>query len=200
MSKYIFIGLILIFGVCLTSCGSTPKSDENNLTVESIDEPTFIDDDVVDVDEVVLVNNDDDDEYIRSTIDLVEETVSKEEFSEDKAQILKIIDKLKDVMVKEDVKTWMTYIDPASIRYYSSPANIRKAQKKLPDRTIVLNGIGDYFKYVFIPSRKRSEVKEIRYISKNNIKAVDVKSDGSTIVYYQFVKIDNKWLVHIPTL
>ena len=103
-------------------------------------------------------------------------------------------------MVREDAKEWMKYIDPASIKYYSTPANIRKAQKKLPDKTIVLNGIGDYFKYVFIPSRKRSEVKEIRYISKTNIKAVNVKDDGSVIVYYQFVKVDNKWLVHIPTL
>ena len=68
------------------------------------------------------------------------------------------------------------------------------------NKTIQLNGIGDYFKHVFIPSRKRSNVDEIRYISKTNIKAVEVKDDGSTVVYYQFVKVNGKWLVHIPTL
>ena len=114
--------------------------------------------------------------------------------------ILKIIDEMQDIMENEDVDAWLKYIAPDSIRYYSSPANIRKAQKKLPNKTIVLNGIGDYFKYVFIPSRKRRSVDEIRYISKTNIKAVDVKDDKSIVVYYQFVKVNNKWLVHIPTL
>ena len=103
-------------------------------------------------------------------------------------------------MDEENVEEWLKYIDPASKRYYTNPANIRAAQKKLPNKAIILNGIGDYFKYVFIPSRKRSEVKEIRYISKTNIKAVDVKENGGIIVYYYFVKINNKWLVQIPTL
>lgn len=212
MKKIIYVELLLLIGVCFISCGSTPVSENPQAEAPSVqisdveeveDVEDVIDvDDVIDIEEVVNIVDDeeDDEEYLRSTIDLVEETVTKEEFSEDKAQILKIIDQLKDIMEREDVKSWMKYIDPASINYYSSPANIRKAQKKLPDKTIVLNGIGDYFKYVFIPSRKRSEVKEIRYISKNNIKAVNVKSDNSIIVYYQFVKINNKWLVHIPTL
>ena len=34
----------------------------------------------------------------------------------------------------------------------------------------------------------------------NTKKAVEVKDDGSTVVYYQFVKVTGKWLVHIPTL
>lgn len=205
MRYFKFLNIFLIFSIILISCGTT--SNETAETV--VEEPVVIendDDEIVDVfdEEVVLIDTvepeEDDEEYIRSTNALVDETVSKAEFSEDKAQILKIIEKLQDIMIREDVNGWLQYIDPSSINYYSNPQNIRKAQKKLPNKSIVLNGIGDYFKYVFIPSRKRSEVKEIRYISKNNIKAVNVKDDGSITVYYQFVKINDKWLVHIPTL
>lgn len=196
LTNLLFFALI---GITFLSCGSTPKqeSKQQEVQVENLDEVEDVDDEVIDVTQ----DEPDDDEYIRSTNNLSsDELVTKKEFADDKAQILKIIDEMQDIMENEDVDAWLKYIAPDSIRYYSSPANIRKAQKKLPNKAIVLNGIGDYFKYVFIPSRKRRSVDEIRYISKTNIKAVDVKDDKSIVVYYQFVKVNNKWLVHIPTL
>lgn len=151
--------------------------------------------------EAVNNENNNDDEYLRSITALSqEEQVSKLEFEEDKKEILSDIEELKDIMAREDYNAWKTHLDPSSIKYYSNPVNIRKAQKKLPDKTIQLHGMQDYFKYVFIPSRKRSKVDEIRYISKNNVKAVQVKSDNSIVIYYYFVKINNRWLIHIPEL
>jgi len=165
---------------------------------EKIDEP---EDEVLVVDEVITEPAEEDEEYLRSTNALSsEESVSKEEFEMDKAEILEIIAELTEIMERNDVKAWLTYISPESVTYYSNPANIRKAQKKLPDKTIQLHGIGDYFKYVFIPARKRSNVDEIRYISKTNVKAVQVKADNSIVVYYYFQKINGKWMVHIPPL
>ena len=214
--KNIFISLVMLFCFVLFSCGSAPKKEteeiqppvqseetQNSVNVdETID---YSDDDSVElINEIVEIEeilDEDDEEYIRSTNELKnDELVTKEEFIDDKTEILHIISELQDIMESEDTEAWLKYISPDSIRYYSSPANIRKAQKKLPNKTIQLNGIGDYFKHVFIPSRKRSNVDEIRYISKTNIKAVEVKDDGSTVVYYQFVKVNGKWLVHIPTL
>lgn len=206
----------MLFCFVLFSCGSAPKKEteeiqppvqseetQNSVNVdETID---YSDDDSVElINEIVEIEeilDEDDEEYIRSTNELKnDELVTKEEFIDDKTEILHIISELQDIMESEDTEAWLKYISPDSIRYYSSPTNIRKAQKKLPNKTIQLNGIGDYFKHVFIPSRKRSNVDEIRYISKTNIKAVEVKDDGSTVVYYQFVKVNGKWLVHIPTL
>ena len=214
--KNILISLVMLFCFVLFSCGSAPKKEteeiqppvqseetQNSVNVdETID---YSDDDSVElINEIVEIEeilDEDDEEYIRSTNELKnDELVTKEEFIDDKTEILHIISELQDIMESEDTEAWLKYISPDSIRYYSSPANIRKAQKKLPNKTIQLNGIGDYFKHVFIPSRKRSNVDEIRYISKTNIKAVEVKDDGSTVVYYQFVKVNGKWLVHIPTL
>ena len=130
-----------------------------------------------------------------------EETVTKAEFEGDKAEILQMISELEEIMAREDVDAWLTYIAPDSIRYYSTPANIRKAQKKLPNKAIVLRGIGDYFKYVFIPAREHKTVNEIRYDSKTNVRAGDADKEKNkfSVVYY-FVKVNGKWKVHIPTL
>lgn len=140
----------------------------------------------------------DDEEYLRSINSLDGETVTKEEFSDDKTAVLKVINDLSDIMATKDVNAWLKYIEPTSKEYYSNITNLKKAQKKLPNKSINLNNINDYFIYVFIPSRKRSQVDEIRYISKNSIKAVQVKDDNSIVVYYYFTKINNKWMVHLP--
>ena len=203
--KKIYVLFTIILGVCLISCGSAPAAEEKKPEAPVVEE-TAVDEveDVVDVDdEVELINEEvpseaDDEEYLRSTKALsAEELVTKEEFAEDKAEILRIIKELQKVMEKEDVEAWLKYVDKDSKNFYSNPANIRKVQKKLPNKAIVLNGIGDYFKYVFIPSRKNREITEIRYISKTNTKAVQVNEDKSITRYYQFIKVNGKWYVQL---
>lgn len=215
--KHRIIFIFSIFTLLLFSCKSTDQGtsvvenqfsepDENEvieITVEPEveiieDEPEIIEDDeVMDVDEVVEV----DDEYLRSIneINSDEESVTITEFNDDKAAILSIISELSEVMENLEFDKWKTFISPASIEYYSNPANLRKAQKKLPDKQIQLKGLRDYFKYVFIPSRKISKVEEIRYISKSYIKAVEVREEeDTTVVYYYFVKENGNWKVKLP--
>jgi len=140
-------------------------------------------------------------EYLRSINNIqTEEVITKEEFSEDKTEILRIIQELSIIMQEHDVNSWLNYITPESKAFYSNPVNLRKAQKKLPNKMLQINTIKDYFYYVFIPSRKISKVDEIRYISKTNVKAVQVREDKSILVYYYFKKIDGKWLVNLPKL
>lgn len=202
--KKIYILFALILGVCLVSCGSTPVEEKSKPEAPVEKETKTSVDEVEDVeDEVELINEEvkaeeDEEEYLRSTQALsAEELVTKDEFAEDKAEILRIIKELQKVMEKEDVEDWLNYVDTASKNFYSNPANIRKVQKKLPNKAIVLNGIGDYFKYVFIPSRKNREITEIRYISKTNTKAVQVNEDHSITRYYQFIKVNGKWYVQL---
>ena len=190
----------------LFSCGSTPKvEDEEIQTPEAIvvpEEPEEViddSDDVILIDEVVV--DETEEEYLRSINNLqAEEVVTKSEFEEDKAAILAIIEDLAEIMEEEDFNAWMNYISKDSKTYYSNPKNIRKAQKNLPDKTLQLYGIKDYFKHVFIPARKNRRVDEIRYISKSYVKAVQVKDDSSIVVYYYFIKENGKWIVHIPEL
>lgn len=191
--------LLFLFCLFLFSCGSTPKVEEETVKIVSNDVITDSHEDVMIVDEVIA--DADDDEYLRSVNTLeTSEVVTKSEFEEDKAAILAIIEELAEVMEEEDYESWLNYISKDSISYYSSPKNIRKAQKKLPDKTLQLYGIKDYFKHVFIPARKNRRVDEIRYISKSYVKAVHVKNDKSIVVYYYFVKENGNWLVHIPEL
>lgn len=213
MKLRFLLTFFLINAILFISCGSTPKqenssdfneidnvdTDEHVILLDEEEDIIVVSDDVVSEESVEIIT--DDDEYIRSTNNLSDdEQVSHQEFTEDKATIMKIIEDLQEIMQKKDFNAWLKYIDPQSIKYYSNPVNVRKAQKKLPYKTIQLNGIEDYFVHVFISSRKRSEVKEIRYISKTETKAVNIKDDGSIVVYYQFIKINNKWLVRIPPL
>ena len=206
--KKIYVLFTIVIGVCLISCGSAPAAEESKpeapIVEETKPQEEVPEDEVQDVeDEVELINEEvkqeeDDEEYLRSTQALsAEELVTKDEFAEDKAEILRIIKELQKVMEKEDVEDWLSYVDTASKNFYSNPVNIRKVQKKLPNKAIVLNGIGDYFKYVFIPSRKNREITEIRYISKTNTKAVQVNDDGSITRYYQFIKVNGKWYVQL---
>lgn len=191
--------LLFLFCIFLFSCGSTPKVIEDPVNVVENDVTTNLHEDVIIIDEIV--QNSDDEEYLRSVNTLeTSDVVTKSEFEEDKAAILAIIEELADVMEEEDFNSWLDYISKDSISYYSSPKNIRKAQKKLPDKTLQLYGIKDYFKHVFIPARKNRRVDEIRYISKSYVKAVHVKNDKSIVVYYYFVKENGNWLVHIPEL
>lgn len=191
--------LLFLFCIFLFSCGSTPKVIEDPVDVVENDVTTDLHEDVIIIDEVV--QDSDDEEYLRSVNTLeTSDVVTKSEFEEDKAAILAIIEELADVMEEEDFNSWLDYISKDSISYYSSPKNIRKAQKKLPDKTLQLYGIKDYFKHVFIPARKNRRVDEIRYISKSYVKAVHVKNDKSIVVYYYFVKENGNWLVHIPEL
>ena len=202
--KKIYILFALILGVCLVSCGSAPVEEKSKPeapvekeTKTSVDEVEEVEDEVELINEEVKAEEDEE-EYLRSTQALsAEELVTKDEFAEDKAEILRIIKELQKVMEKEDVEDWLSYVDTASKNFYSNPANIRKVQKKLPNKAIVLNGIGDYFKYVFIPSRKNREITEIRYISKTNTKAVQVNEDHSITRYYQFIKVNGKWYVQL---
>lgn len=140
--------------------------------------------------------DDSDAEYSRSVGNL---DVSKDTFENDKKLVLSTIDELAIVMKDRNYKLWCSYIDQESIDYWSRPVNLRKAQKKLPIKGLQLKSLEDYFKFVFIPSRKESKVDEIRYVSKNYVKAIAVK-DEQEVVYYYFNKIGDKWMVHLPTI
>ena len=189
MKKILTILLISLPLVSFLSCGTTKEAGKmaGSITYKQDDKPGKKNE---------VVNE----EYLRSTKALTEESVTVEEFENDKAEILKIINELKVIMDNGDKTKWLTYIDPDSINYYSNHTNLRKVREKLPNKQIQLHGIGDDFKYVFIPSRRNSNIDEIRYISKSNIRAVQIREDKSELVYYNFVKKDNKWYVHIPTL
>ena len=193
MIKYVYI-FALILSVCLfaVSCASSKQVEKSaqvktdNMGKEKkAESPVYAESE---------------EEYARSTVDV---DVTREEFSSDKKEILRIISELSQIMEKSDYDSWLKYIEPESVQYWSNIVNLAKAARRLPvdpkkplERP-KLNNLQDYFKLVFVRSRKDRSVNEIRYISRDSVKAVQVEDDRD-IVYYNFVRINKKWMISIP--
>lgn len=193
-----FTAFAALFAIIFSSCASKPTEPEPDQ--KEIETPQT-EDELSDDDIIVITDDDDgsDDEYFRSIANLDgAEAVSKKEFTDDKNEILEIISELALVMETQDTLTWLKYIDDESKEYYKNPVNLRKAQQRLRDKRIELKTIEDYFKYVFIPARRNSHIDEIRYVSKNHVKAVQIREDAPDAIYYEFKKKSGKWLIYIP--
>lgn len=126
--------------------------------------------------------------------------ITREAFEEDKKSILAIIDTLSDIMANKDYKRWRTYVDDASIKYWSTKTNLQKAQSRLPVKGITLKNLEDYFKYVFIPSRTGRTVDEIRYETDTQVKVVHVEGDEDTVYYYFKKSANGEWKLHLPPI
>ena len=210
---FILTALAVLFAISFSSCATTPveqtpepapvTSDEDVVETEPVEEvPEVIEDTGYSDDDGVEVLSEEedlsDDEYMRSIAGLDDtKSVSKKEFEDDKHEILETISELAIIMETKDTLAWLKYIDEPSQEYYKNPVNLRKAQRKLPNKLIELKTIQDYFYYVFIPARKNSHIDEIRYVSKTHVKAVQVGEDFDAI-YYEFKKEDGKWRVYLP--
>ena len=209
---FIITAFAVLFTFILSSCAGTPEAEQSEPVppVEITDEQEAVDNEIVEDDAVeTIVDEDDsveildtdentDDEYLRSIANLDESTsVTKQEFEDDKRDILEIISELAIIMETKDFLNWLNYIDQESKEYYKNPVNLRKVQRKLPNKLIELRTIEDYFLYVWIPARKNSHIDEIRYISKTHVKAIQILEDKN-VLYYEFRKQNDKWLVYIP--
>ena len=143
------------------------------------------------------------DEYAKSIGNV---SVTKDTFEADKAEIMSILKKLSTIMKDFDYESWLLYVDSESKAYWSKPANLKKAQNKLPVKGLQLKNLQDYFKYVFVPSRAGRDITTIRYESENYVKAVQITStetqdsDEKYTVFYYFNKIHGHWQLHLPEI
>ena len=73
----------------------------------------------------------DDLEYTRSVSNLGG-NISKATFEEDKAEILEIIEKLSAIMKHKDYASWLNYLTPESISFWSNQQNLALVSQRLP--------------------------------------------------------------------
>ncbi|MDR1785778.1 MAG: hypothetical protein LBR23_04855 [Spirochaetaceae bacterium] len=136
-------------------------------------------------------------EYERSVGDLAE-AVPLETFVADKNAVMSAIRELEAAMRNGDAALWRVYLSPDSKSYLSDPANMKPITDRLRNK-IRIQSDEEYFKYVFIPSRRGRTIDEIRYISPEEIKAVEVRQN-TDIIYYYFENYDGKWLVKLDAM
>ncbi|MCR5290585.1 MAG: hypothetical protein K6E51_11375 [Treponema sp.] len=192
--KFIFTTLfVLVLNACVSTPTETPEK-------EVVQEPTEEVENIVIPEITEAPQNDLDAEYNRSISALADgSTITIDVFQEDKKQIMAIIEELSQAINKQDFSTWYKHVDKNSITYWRDVKKLKKVSDQLPIKGLTLGSLQDYFRYVFIPSRKGRNVDEIRYISESSVKAVQV--DGETdVIYYNFVKNNGTWKVQLPKL
>lgn len=206
--KTLKIFLISIFCILAFSCVSDEKSEEiteenvpvaEQIIVEQpvVELPTIEEPEEIPVEIEQEPLSQEDLEYSRSVTDLGVE-VSKETFTEDKAEILEIIQKLDLIMKHKDYAAWLNYLTPESKTFWSNQQNLALVSQRLPIKNYRLKNLQDYFEKVFIPSRIGRVVDEIRYVSTTKVKAVQY-TEQQDIIYYYFEKIDGRWFLHLDT-
>jgi hypothetical protein len=192
ITKYLSIAISLGLAAFFTGCGSVPKTQEHSPAPAEETAPVQ-----------ETVSKAEKDEYTKSVGDL---TVSKDTYEADRAEILSIIEKLNVIMKDIDYQSWLLYVDNESKTYWSQPANLKKAQSKLPVKGLQLRNLQDYFKYVFIGARVGRSVSTLRYVSDTYVKAVQIiqpeteEREESYTVYYYFNKKDGHWELHLPEI
>ncbi|MGI5172016.1 hypothetical protein H0R92_00220 [Treponema sp. OMZ 840] len=185
--KFIFL---VALGVLFVSCKTTEKAAQTAVQPAAKSKGT---------ETVQKIEIAEDAEYSRSVSALSGTKVSYDDFQRDKAAILTVIADLDKSMKNRDYNLWRSYLTPGSISYWNNKFNLQVIATKLPKKGLTLRNLGDYFTHVFIPSRIDRKVNEIRYIAPSEVKAVEVQ-DNKDIIYYEFEKIDGRWLVKLPTL
>lgn len=138
-------------------------------------------------------------EYSRSVGSL--QQVSVDTFKIDKNNILNIIQELGSIMERKDFKSWQQHVCAESRAYWSNTQNLAAVSNRLPVKGIRLRSLEDYFNWVFIPSRKNrnNDMYEIRYTGENQLKAVQMQNDED-IIFYTFIKQNDRWLLYLDTL
>lgn len=143
-------------------------------------------------------------EFVRSTSQLQQgEIITEDVFENDKNVLLNIIDQLSIIMANKDYDGWVRYLSQESILYWRNSSNLSEVSKRLPIKGLRLKTLEDYFKFVFIPSRLNKKVDEIRYVSSNFVKVVQMQesvNEYKDIIYYTFEKINGKWLLCLDKL
>ena len=127
MKKKIFLtftALSVLFTFILSACAGTPETEqeEPQAPVEIQDEIETVETEPVEVvsdedDSVIVIDdeNESDDEYLRSIAALdAQEAVSKQEFADDKREILELINELAIIMETKDTLNWLGYIEDES--------------------------------------------------------------------------------------
>ena len=71
------------------------------------------------------------------------------------------------------------------------------AAPQLKDQNIVLTSLYDFFIYVFIPSRKNSNLVRIEFITENKVKAITIIKGTPYILYLIEKDKNNEWKISI---
>ncbi len=192
MKKIIFVltaGLLLF-----SSCASKPEPKaEEPIKKPVVQETPVKPEPTVKETPPPVVEKSSDDEVI-AKFDGVE--ITKKDKAKAKSEIEVVVSKLNKITDKKDYARWYTFLSDDYIRTFSNPRELKTVSKRLPGlyKGVKLKNLNDYFTYVFVPSRQRCRVDDIKYLSPTKVRVIK-KYKGKDLVFYNLEKIGNKWLI-----
>ncbi|PIE97930.1 MAG: hypothetical protein CR988_05405 [Treponema sp.] len=110
-------------------------------------------------------------------------TITKQDYIDTKSEISEVVDNLNEITKNNDYDRWLQYLSDDYIEYYSNKSVLAKVSKSLPVKNIHLNSLQDYFKFVFVPSRKNIRVDDIKFLSPSAVNVIMRNKKGSLLVY-----------------
>jgi len=174
INKFSFLTFLLsftffIFGA--VSCETEPETVENEPDNEVIEEPEIIEEP---------------EEFV----------VTEELYQHTFAEIEELIQNLNKIISDKQFKTWKTFLSQSYIDVNSDPDNLKKMSQSpiLTNNGIVLENLEDFFLYIVVPSRSRTVVEEIEFITERKI-VVWSSFNGRRVKLYQLEKIDDNWKI-----
>ncbi|MCX7025696.1 MAG: hypothetical protein NT080_13935 [Spirochaetes bacterium] len=123
------------------------------------------------------------------------ELISQDEKRNTLVDVEKFIEELNQVIQRKEFETWLTYLTPEYIEYYSSPETLAEWSNfpVLKRQGIMLKTLKDFFFYIVYPSRGSAKPDDIEYLDYMLIKVMAINSKGERVVLYYLEKVGNSW-------
>ena len=123
--------------------------------------------------------------------------ITKETYDQTKAEIEKLVDQLNAITASKQYAKWIELLSEEYKTEYSKAATLKIVSEALPVKGIKLKSLQDYFLYVFVPSRQRIRVDDIRFISPTHVDVI-MKQGSTSLLIYSISNVSGSWKLVAP--
>ena len=213
MQKLCF-GFLLIVGMCFFSCKTIPQKVEASVEVEtpieneSINEPitkeSVVEQPIIQEDEVSpkkvedVIQETKQEEVDPHESDVIAEfgevKITKKHYNDTMDEIKIVVEALNKTTASKNYATWLKYLSEEYKKTYSNPIVLKNTSDTLPVKGLKLINLKDFFNYVFVPSRQKIKVDDIKFLSPVKVNVIMI-TKGKELLVYNLEKINEKWLL-----
>ena len=208
MQKLCF-GFLLVVGMCFFSCETMPKKDEVPVVVETPIEKVPVAKESV-VEELITqeevfpektespIQETKQEEPVSLETEVIAEfgevKITKKHYNDTMDEIKIVVEGLNKTTASKDYNTWLKYLSDQYKKTYSNPAVLKTTSDTLPVKGLKLSNLKDFFNYVFVPSRQKIKVDDIKFLSPVKVNVIMI-TKGKELLVYDLEKINEKWLL-----
>ncbi|MGP1439598.1 MAG: hypothetical protein ACTTJ3_02525 [Treponema sp.] len=208
--------VFLLVGICFFACETMPNEVETSVVeVEKpeVEDPiveTTTDEKVkeVIVEDVVQPSVEPAEEPIQETKKEIESSaqeneviaefgevkITKKHYNDTMEEIKIVVEGLNKTTASKNYATWLTYLSDQYKTTYSNPSVLKTTSDTLPVKGLKLHNLKDFFNYVFVPSRQKIKVDDIKFLSPIKVNVIMI-TKGKELLVYNLEKINEKWLI-----